>query len=50
MTTATTIEPSTRTIQVAGLNLKFRESGEGPPLLLLHRSTGVIAWDTFEDH
>ena len=49
MTTATAIEPTTRTIQVAGLELKLRESGEGPPLLLLHRSTGVIAWDTFED-
>lgn len=49
MTTATAIEPTTRTIEVAGLELKLRESGEGPPLLLLHRSTGVIAWDTFED-
>ena len=49
MTTATAIEPSTRTVEVAGLNLNLRESGSGPPLLLLHRSTGVIAWDTFED-
>ena len=49
MTTATAIEPTTRTIEVAGLELKLRESGSGPPLLLLHRSTGVIGWDTFED-
>lgn len=49
MTTATAIEPTTRTVEVAGLKLKLRESGSGPPLLLLHRSTGVITWDTFED-
>jgi pimeloyl-ACP methyl ester carboxylesterase len=49
VTTATAIEPSTRTIEVAGLQLNLRESGSGPPLLLLHRSTGVIGWDTFED-
>jgi pimeloyl-ACP methyl ester carboxylesterase len=48
-TIATAIEPSTRTVKVAGLELKLRESGSGPPLLLLHRSTGVIIWDTFED-
>jgi len=47
--TATAIEPTTRTVEVAGLNLNIRESGEGPPLLLLHRSTGVLGWDTFED-
>ena len=49
MTTAAAIEPTTRTVRVAGLELKLRESGQGPPLLLLHRSTGVIAWGTFED-
>jgi len=51
MTTATavTIEPTTRIVEVAGLDLKLRESGNGPPLLLLHRSTGVVGWDTFEE-
>ena len=48
-TVAAVIEPTTRTVEVAGLELTLRESGSGPPLLLLHRSTGVIGWDTFED-
>jgi pimeloyl-ACP methyl ester carboxylesterase len=49
VTTATATEPTTRTVEVAGLELQLRESGSGPPLLLLHRSIGVIGWDTFED-
>ncbi len=47
MTTA--IEPKTRGLQVAGLELNLRESGSGSPLVLLHRSTGVLGWETFED-
>lgn len=47
MTAATAI--SERTEQVAGLDVRIDEAGDGPPLLLLHRSTGRTGWDAFED-
>ncbi len=38
-----------RTVEVAGLDIALREAGDGPPLLLLHRSNGYVAWGGLED-
>ncbi len=50
MTTATESAAVTeQTVEVAGLDVALREAGEGPPLVLLHRSTGYLAWGSLED-
>ena len=46
VTTTPTITEST--VRVAGLDLRLSEAGDGPPLLLLHRSIGRHGWDTLE--
>ncbi len=47
MTTA--IATTKRVIPVADLDLHLREGGEGSPVVLLHRSTGTLGWDQFEE-
>lgn len=47
MTTATSMTHAERTIDVAGLNLRLLEGGEGAPMLLLHHSTGNPGWMPF---
>lgn len=47
MTTAAAVSEST--VEVAGLGLHVEEAGEGPALLLLHRSTGRHGWGALED-
>ena len=50
MTTATPSAAVTeQAVEVAGLDIALREAGEGPPLLLLHRSTGYVAWGPLKD-
>jgi pimeloyl-ACP methyl ester carboxylesterase len=50
MTAATpTTAVSEQTVEVAGLDIALREGGSGPPLLLLHRSTGYVEWGAIED-
>lgn len=44
MTTAASISHSERTIDVAGLNLRLLEGGEGDPVIVLHHSTGNPGW------
>ena len=40
-------EPQSRTVAAGDLNIHYLEVGSGPPLLLLHGSTGTaaISWD-----
>jgi pimeloyl-ACP methyl ester carboxylesterase len=47
MTTAAAVSEST--VEVAGLNIRIEEAGEGPALMLLHRSTGRHGWGALED-
>jgi haloacetate dehalogenase len=49
MTTATAIATQRRVIPVAGLDLHLREGGDGPPIVILHRSIGTLGWDTLEE-
>jgi pimeloyl-ACP methyl ester carboxylesterase len=42
--TATPTEAAERFVDVAGLRTRLQERGGGPPLLLLHRSTGNPRW------
>ena len=49
MTTATAIATSKRVIPIADLDLHLREGGEGNPIVILHRSTGTLGWDTLEE-
>ena len=49
MTTTTAIATTQRVIPVANLDLSLREGGEGPAVVLLHRSTGTLGWDTLEE-
>ena len=44
MTVATDTGVAERTIEVAGLKLRMMEKGSGPPLLVLHHSTGSPGW------
>ena len=46
---ATSVTASEQTVEVAGLEIALRETGAGPSLLLLHRSTGYLAWGPLED-
>jgi len=48
VTTETAIASQRRVIPVAGLDLHLREGGDGPPIVILHRSTGTLGWDTLE--
>ena len=47
VTIETLNEPTPRVVNVAGLDINIRESGEGKPLVILHRSTGYLEWDSF---
>ena len=47
MTTASAVSEST--VEVVGLKIHVEEAGEGPALVLLHRSTGRHGWGAFED-
>ena len=47
MTSAT--GPTTETLQVAGLALRFASGGEGPVALVLHHSFGPSGWTPFHD-
>ena len=49
MTTATAIATQRRVLPVAQLDLHLREGGEGPPVVVLHRSTGTLGWDSLEE-
>ena len=49
VTTTTAIATTQRVIPVANLDLSLREGGEGPAVVLLHRSTGTLGWDTLEE-
>ena len=49
MTSATAIATQRRVIPVADLDLHLREGGEGSPVVVLHRSTGTLDWDRFEE-
>jgi pimeloyl-ACP methyl ester carboxylesterase len=44
---AETSSASTRTVQVAGLDVFLREGGSGEPLVLLHHSTGNLNFSPF---
>ena len=49
-TTATALTTATEaTAQVAGLSLRYLQDGSGPPVLVLHRSTGPLGWLPFHD-
>ncbi len=48
MTTATAIATQRR-VPAAGLDLHLREGGDGPPIVILHRSIGTLGWDTLEE-
>ncbi len=47
VTTTPTITENT--VQVAGLDVRLQEAGDGPPLLLLHRSVGRHGWGELEE-
>jgi len=42
-----TVFATTRTVQVAGLDVFLREAGSGEPLLVLHHSTGNLSFSPF---
>lgn len=50
MTTATAIASQRRVIPVADLDLHLREGGDGPPVVILHRSIGTLGWDALEEN
>ena len=41
-TTSSTV--GERAVEVAGLSTRLQQDGDGPPLLLLHHSTGHSGW------
>ncbi len=45
----TTRTPEDHEVEVAGLGIHAMRAGDGPPLLVLHRSTGSTGWTPFFD-